>query len=431
MRNNIVHIGADELKYEIRGIIKIAKRLEKAGMTMTWENIGDPIAKGHHIPEWMKHIIKEALEDDLTYGYCPTKGLDETRNFLAEQNNKRGGAQITAENILFFNGLGDAIATVYNYLRKEARVLGPCPAYSTHSSAEAAHAGAPHLTYDLDPYNKWMPDIEDIYNKVKYNPQISGILLINPDNPTGAVYPKEVLEKIVAIAKEFDLFVIADEIYQTTFFNGETFTSLAEVIGDVPAISMKGISKEFPWPGSRCGWIECYNTDKDMTFRRFVQSLDDAKMLEVCATTHPQKTIPKVMKHPEYENYHKERNAFFEKRSNEVFETLNGIDGVVVNRTNGAFYFSVVFEEKKLHEKQKLEVSNEALNIINPELTGSAFDKRFALFLMAQTGICVVPLTGFNCPLPGFRMTLLESDDQKFTWICTTLKKAIEEYLAS
>ena len=431
MRNDIVHIGADELKYEIRGIIDVAKKLENTGLNMTWENIGDPVAKGHHIPEWMKEIIKEELENDLTYAYCPTKGLQDTREFLAKHNNVRGGAQITAEDILFFNGLGDAISTFYNYLRRQVRVLGPAPAYSTHSSAEGAHAGAPHLTYDLDPHNNWMPDLEDIYNKVKYNPQISGVLIINPDNPTGAVYPKEVLDRIVEIAKEFDLFILADEIYQTTYFNGEEFVSLAEVIGDVPGISMKGISKEFPWPGSRCGWIESYNKDKDEIFARFVKTLEDAKMLEVCSTTHPQKTIPKVMQHPEYDNYHKQRNAFFERRSNEVYETLKDIDGLVINRTNGAFYFSVVFENNALNNNQKLDISAEHEVIISPELVGAENDKRFALYLMAHTGICVVPLTGFNCSLQGFRMTLLESDDEKFTWICQQLKEAIQNYLQS
>lgn len=431
MRNNIVHIGADELKYEIRAILKIAHKLEATGIQMTWENIGDPVAKGHTLPSWIKEIIMHELQDDLSFAYCPTKGLDPTRQFLAEKNNKLGGAQITAEDILFFNGIGDAISTFYHYLRRETRVIGPSPAYSTHSSAEAAHAGAPHLTYDLNPNNHWMPDVQDIYNKVKYNPQISGILLINPDNPTGAVYSKELLKEIVTIAKEFDLFVVADEIYMTTTYNGTQHTPLANVIEDVPGISMKGISKEFPWPGARCGWIESYNTDKDTVFARFVKSLEDAKMLEVCSTTLPQKVIPKIMTHPNYENYHKERCLFFEKRANEAYETLKEIKGMLVNRANGAFYFSPIFNDGVLNQNQKLPVSIEAQNILNPHLEGINFDKRFVLYLMASTGICLVPLSEFNSKLQGFRMTLLEADDVKFSDTCQRLKQAIEEYLES
>ncbi len=431
MRNNIVHFGADKLKYEIRGILKIAYQLEKTGIKMIWENIGDPIAKGHKLPDWIKEIIMNELEDDLSFGYCPTKGLDQTREFLAKKNNELGGAQITAEDIIFFNGIGDAISTFYHYLRKSTRVLGPSPAYSTHSSAEAAHARAKHLTYDLDPNNDWMPDIDDIYNKVKYNPLISGILLINPDNPTGAVYPREILEKIVDIAREFDIFLVTDEIYMQTTYNGTKHIALAEVIGDLPAVSMKGISKEFPWPGARCGWIEAYNTEKDNVFARFIQTLEDAKMLEVCSTTLPQKVIPEIMSHTNYESYHVERCKFFEKRANEVADVLGDIDGMVVNRANGAFYFSPIFKNGVLNNKQKLPISAEAQKILERPLKGANPDKRLVFYLMANTGICLVPLSEFNSNLQGFRMTLLEADDQVFTKTCKTLKKAIEQYINS
>ena len=129
-------------------------------------------------------------------------------------------------------------------------------------------------------------------NKIKYNPAISGILIINPDNPTGMVYPRKVLEQIVVLAKKYDLFLISDEVYCNIAHNTKKMATLAEVIGDVPGISLKGISKEFPWPGSRCGWIEIYNKEKDAVFAKYVKSVIDAKMLEVCSTTLPQTVIP-------------------------------------------------------------------------------------------------------------------------------------------
>ena len=107
--------------------------------------------------------------------------------------------EISDDDIVFFNGLGDAVAKIFGFLKREARIIGPSPAYSTHSSAEAAHSGYSHLTYELDPDNGWMPDLEDIENKIKYNDAIAGILIINPDNPTGAVYPRKILEQIVDI----------------------------------------------------------------------------------------------------------------------------------------------------------------------------------------------------------------------------------------
>ncbi len=203
MRNNIVHAGAHELRYEIREIVEIGNKLLDMGMDICWENIGDPVRKGEKIPSWIKDIIKSAVDEDASFAYCPTKGLDETREFLAVLCNKRGQTQITNEDIIFFNGLGDAISKIYGYLRKEARVIGPSPAYSTHSSGEAAHAGEDPLMYKLDPNNNWFPDLKDLRDKVKNNQAISGILVINPNNPAGTVYPSEVMVEIVKIAEEF------------------------------------------------------------------------------------------------------------------------------------------------------------------------------------------------------------------------------------
>ena len=236
MRNNIVHIGAGELTYEIRAIVEIAEKLNKLGIKTNMENIGDPIAKGEKIPLWMKEIVSDLTMQDCSYGYCATKGVLATREFLANQTNQRGKAQITAEDIIFFNGLGDAIQKVYGLLRREARVIGPSPTYSTHSSAEGAHAGQKPITYKLDPANNWYPDIDDLRLSVQYNPAICGILMINPDNPTGAVYPERILKEIIAICKEFDLFLICDEIYHNLCYNGTATKPISDLIGDLPAI---------------------------------------------------------------------------------------------------------------------------------------------------------------------------------------------------
>lgn len=249
MRTDIVHIGAGELTYEIRNIVNVGMKMQKHGVKINWENIGDPIAKGEHIPAWMKDIVSAAAQKDLTYGYSPTKGVLATREFIAEQTNKRGKVQITPEDIIFFNGLGDAISKVFGFLKRTARVLVPSPSYTTHSSAEAAHAGHSPLTYILDPNNHWYPDLEDMEKHVKYNPAVAGILIINPDNPTGAVYPTEILESIVDIAKRYNLFLICDEVYHNLIYNGTSTSPLSDVIGDVPAIAMRGASKEMPWPG--------------------------------------------------------------------------------------------------------------------------------------------------------------------------------------
>ena len=432
MRNNIVSLGADELKYEIREIVAVAKEFGKLGIEINWENIGDPVQKGEKLPDWIKDLIIGTMKDDLTYAYSPTKGLDATREYLAQKANTNGGVKITKEDIIFFNGLGDAISKVYGQLRKEYRVIGPSPAYSTHSSAEASHAGSEYVSYRLDPNNLWYPDLNDLRMKVKYNPSISGILVINPDNPTGAVYPREVLLEIVAIAKEFDLFIVCDEIYINLTYNGKKSVPLADVINGVCGISMQGISKELPWPGARCGWIEVYNADKDPVFAKYIKSIVDDKMLEVCSTTLPQKVIPAVMTDPRYGKHIAHRNAVYEQRSRIAYDLLKDIPGILVNRTNGAFYMTVMFRDNVLKPSQKLAIANSAARERVEQLVkGVALDKRFVYYLLASTGICVVPLTGFNCALQGFRVTLLESDNAKFEWLFRVLRDKISEYLQS
>ena len=122
MRRSIVHEGAGQLTYEIREIVAVARKMEAAGLKVTWENIGDPIQKGEPFPAWMKEILADLVTQDASYGYSDTQGIKPTRQFLSDLVNARGGCQITADDILFFNGLGDAVAKVFGFLRREASV---------------------------------------------------------------------------------------------------------------------------------------------------------------------------------------------------------------------------------------------------------------------------------------------------------------------
>ena len=379
MRRNIVHEGAEQLTYEIREIVTVAKQLEKLGVDITWENIGDPIQKGETMPEWIKDIIAKLVSEDKTYGYVETQGVSETRLFLAEQVNIRNGCQVTMDDIVFFNGLGDAVAKIFGFLKREARIIGPSPAYATHSSAEAAHSGYEHLTYELDADKNWMPDLEDLENKVKYNDSIAGILLINPDNPTGAVYPRKLLERIVDIARRYRLFVICDEIYAHIVFNGSETVHLSEVIGDVPGIALRGISKEYPWPGARCGWIEVFNQDKYPDFKRYIKSIVNAKMLEVCSTSLPQYSIPLVIGDPRYLEHLSRRKAMFEKRAEQAWNAFNGIDGISIVKPKGAFY---VFPSVKKTGMSGLEFANKLLKAKKVAVVpGSAFGENLEDFI--------------------------------------------------
>ncbi len=432
MRRNIVHEGSEQLTYEIREIVSVAHELRKLGTQIIWENIGDPIEKGEKLPQWIKDIIIDLVSSDRTYGYVATQGVPETREFLASRLNRRGGCQISMDDIVFFNGLGDAVGKIFGFLKREARVIGPSPAYSTHSSAEAAHSGYEHLTYDLNPDQNWLPDLDDLENKVRYNDSIAGMLIINPDNPTGTVYPRPFLEQMVDIARRHKIFVICDEIYCDLVYNGANPTHLSDVIGDVPGIAMKGISKEWPWPGSRCGWIEVFNQDKDPTFRTYVKSLVDAKMLEVCSTSLPQFAIPPVMGDARYPEHLAKRNQVFEARAKEAWEALSLIGGVHVTKPQGAFYLPVLFANDILNHRQTLPIADPGTRaFVEERVRGVDVDKRFVYYLLAATGICVVPLTGFYCQRKGFRMTLLETDDDRRRQTLDTLAQSITQYISS
>ena len=430
MRKKLLSEGSKEFKYEIREIVKKANQLKALGLTIHWENIGDPIEKKCQIPVWIKDIMAGLVQQNSSYGYCPSKGNLATREFLCKKTNALGGAQIAPEDILFFNGLGDAISTTYQLLDMTSRVIGPSPAYSTHSSAEAAHANTEPITYRLDPANHWYPDLEELENKVKYNPNIAGILIINPDNPTGMVYPLESLKKIIEIAKKYRLFVISDEIYNKIVYNGARSYALAEYIEDVPGIAMKGLSKEVPWPGSRCGWMEFYNKDKDSEFAAFCSALDNAKMIEVCSTTLPQLALPVILGDGRYETHRANLNEQIGRRSALINKILGEVPELMFNPTYGAFYNSIIFRDGVLNNKQTLPIENPKIKAkIEEWCQGVNPDYRFVYYLLGATGICVVPMSSFCSELLGFRITILEEDEEELVKVFTSLRDAIKSYV--
>jgi aspartate/methionine/tyrosine aminotransferase len=452
MRRNIVHPGAGKLKYEIREIVAFARELDRWNIPITWENIGDPVKKGEPVAEWIKDIVREKAGEDNSYAYSETEGAREAREFLADRVNRRekiffpgkngteGGpdpALINPEDVLFFNGLGDAVAKVFGFLRREARVLGPSPAYSTLSSAEAAHSGYEHLTYRLDPQKNWMPDMEDVELKVKYNDSVAGILLINPDNPTGAVYPVEVLREFVRIARTYGLFIICDETYANIIFGGARTAALSQIIADVPGLALRSLSKEVPWPGARCGWAEVYNRKVDHRFDLYIRSLVDAKRLEVCSTSLPQLCIPAVMGDSRYAGHLARRALMFEKRAEEAAVAFTGIPGLSLMKPRGALYATAVFDPAVMKDEKQakarfLPVSDPSLGeFIKEKIAGVAPDKGFVYWLLASTGICVVPLSGFASDLPGFRFTLLEHNDEKRRQIYKIMAESAKKYLGS
>lgn len=430
MRTDIVIEGANRLEYEIRHIVEDAYRIRDTGVEIIWENIGDPIQMGESVEPWIKEIVHGLLDNDKAWAYCHSRGLLESREFLADQVNQRGGAQVNASDILFVNGIADAVDKIYDLIRKDARVIMPSPSYPTHISNESKRGRYDDITFPLDPKNNWRPDLEELRNRIKYNPQVVGIAFVNPDNPTGVVYTREELEEIVKIADEYGLLIICDEIYAHININKPVH--LSEVIGDVPGIALRGISKEYPWPGARCGWLEILNARKKPDFARYIKAIVDSKMMEVCSTTLPQMSIPKVISDPRYRPHLRRRAEMFYQRAQEAYAAFKDIPGLIVNPTQGAFYCSPVFDKGVLNNKQTLPIANAATRSLVEEMVkGVNSDKRFVYYLMGATGICVTPLSGFHTQLEGFRITLLRHNDEQRRQTLGRIAESIRTYIAS
>ena len=426
MRQNILRADSALLSYPIREVVVIGKELEKLGkFSMIWENIGDPVAAGEKVPSWMHDIVQEQVATDQSFAYTDTKGAIQAREYVLENfSNKK---KCTVDDILFFNGLGEAINKIMGNLPKEARVLVPSPTYPSHATAESMHAGCSFISYELDPDNEWEPNVDEIENKVKFNDHVVAILVINPNNPTGSVYKRETLQKIVAIAKKYNCFLIFDEIYHHMTFAGIQSTLLHEIIGDTPGISMKGISKDVPWPGSRCGWIEVYNSDKDADFKGFIDIVLLTKMLEVCSTTLPQIVLPHLYEHPKFQPYLQARSEKYQRRAEEACEYFASLPQVRVNKPKGVFY--LVVELLDLPHRTLESVNKDVrLYLDQLELASIPADFQFAYELMGAEGVCVVPLTGFSSDVTGFRMTLLQEDDAIFNQTLKKIARAIKGY---
>ncbi len=187
VRKNLIKPGDEHLRYEIREIVEIANEIVKMGVPMIWENIGDPVAKGEQIPAWMKGVVEDAVKQDRVYAYSPTKGDLLARRFVIDHFSD--ASICSEEDVIFFNGLGDAINKLFSTLPASARVIGPNPTYPSHATAEAIHHGGSHITYPLQLDNGGRIDLVELERQVVGNPDIVGILVINPNNPLGVANP--------------------------------------------------------------------------------------------------------------------------------------------------------------------------------------------------------------------------------------------------
>ncbi len=440
MRKNPFNPKVNLLKYEIREIVDFVQKIQELDPTLQIENenIGDPIAKGWPVPPFLKDLIRDeiAKPGDKVFGYTHSRGHIETRKWIVEYSKRFSpNSELDYENVLITSGLGAGISAAYHVLSEGSRIIQPTPSYPTHASMESYAAGSAPILYNLDPEKDWMPDIAHLDSQLTANPDVVGILMIQPNNPTGAIYSAETIEEIVKLAEKHKVFIISDEIYFRMVYNGYKFPQITEIAKNrVPLIVMRGLSKDVPWPGARCGWLEFHNTHLDPDFKMYCDSVKKRVLMEVCSVTLPQVIMPKIYEHPEFEAWISEYLKKLEDNSNKISEILKAVKGLRVNKTNGAFYMMPIFEEGILKATQTLPIANEKVRaFVEAECAkpGIALDKRFCYYLVASTGICVVPATGFFSPYNGFRITTLTRDPAKRDEIYKKLVSAIETYLGS
>jgi len=424
----LTHHTAKDYAYPIREIVDIANSISPyVSVPIRWENIGDPVSRGHTMPKWMLDVIRDTLPEAT--GYCPTRGVEHTREFLAGQHNLESGPSIQAKDILFFNGLGDAIASLMSVLSPEIRMIVPEPGYPSYSTLEALRCDKACISYGLDNAYDWQINLDELEKKLKLHPEIRLLLLLQPSNPLGTLMSFNTMQSLAEIAKKYSLIVISDEIYREHVFEPQEFVSWQAVAGNLPSILLKGISKNLPWPGARCGWMEFLNCQFSEELCELQKVLEKKKMLEVCATTLPQLVIPKLFSDLRLKPWYEESNRFYASRQHQVQIVLQEVLGVQVVKARAAFYTSVLIPSIPACYAEKPPFDSQINTILEKNWINASYDTRFCLWLLVETGICLVPLSSFGGSLQGFRMTVLQRDETKFEKLLLDIQAGLKRIL--
>ncbi|MEE9541254.1 MAG: aminotransferase class I/II-fold pyridoxal phosphate-dependent enzyme, partial [Candidatus Thorarchaeota archaeon] len=346
-------------------------RYEKAnGRTPLYLNIGDPIKYDWKTPEFMIDAFYEALRDG-TNGYAPSEGLDELKHAAAEKEKRVNGLDIDPSRVLVTNGVSEAIQFLAGALvSKGSEFLLPGPAYPPYIAYTGYFGGVP-ITYRTVEEEGWSPDVDDLRSKI--NEKTVGILVINPNNPVGAVYDHKVLKEIADIAGEHNLPLISDEIYdQLTFDKAQT--PMVKAAGDVPVVGFNGVSKVYLAPGWRVGYVYFHDNDGEL------EPLRDAMVrqarIRICTNAPAQMATAAALRSDG--SHLKGVMRRLRDRRDLIATRLNSIDSISTTIPDAAFYIM-----------PKIDLMNRWRN-----------DTEFVLDVLSETGVVFVPGSGF-CPTYG------------------------------
>ncbi len=320
-----------KLTYAIREFVPLAKKLEREGRKIIYLNIGDPLKYDFQVPKRLINALTKASEEGYNY-YSLSEGIPELREAIAEKEKGVKGVDIEAEDVIITHGVSEAINFVIaSLIQKGNEALIPNPTYPLYMNYVEYYDGKP-VYYDCKEEKGWQPDLDDLKKKISEKTKF--ILIINPNNPTGALYDEKTIKEVLEIAAENNLPVISDEIYDRLVLDGK-FKSTASLTNEVPVIGLNGFSKTFLMTGWRLGYIyvrDPQNTIKEELMKAFV-SLSRNRL---CASTPIQKAAVAGLKGPQ--NHIKEMVNKLKERRNYVYERINEIEGLSSTEPKAAFY---------------------------------------------------------------------------------------------
>ncbi len=375
----------DNVCYDIRGpVMDEAARMEAQGEKILKLNIGNPAYFGFRAPDNILAMMENNL--DSTEGYSDSKGLIRAREAIVRYCRKKNIPDVTVNDVYTGNGVSELITmSMQGLLDNGDEILVPAPDYPLWT-ASVTLAGGTAVHYICDEKSDWYPDIEDIERKI--TSKTKGIVVINPNNPTGMLYPKEVLERIVDVARRHELILFADEIYDRLVMDGKEHVALASLAPDLLTLCFNGLSKSHLIAGYRCGWM-CLAGDKSKA-KGYIEGLNLLSSMRLCSNVPAQSVIPTALDDVNAaEEIILPGGRIYEQREC-IWKRLNEIPGISAVKPDAAFYVFPKMDER--------------FNIKD--------DEKFALDFLKEQKILITHGGGFHWETPDhFRVVYLPELD--------------------
>ena len=377
----------DNVCYDIRGpVLKQALKLEEEGQRILKLNIGNPAQFGFEAPE---EVLIDVIKNfPNSQGYCDSKGLFSARKAVMQHYQAKGLLSLDTDDIYIGNGVSELIVmAMQGLLNNGDELLVPAPDYPLWTAA-ANLSGGKAVHYICDEESDWFPDIDDIKSKI--TSRTKGIVLINPNNPTGAVYSKELLEQIVELARQHNLIVFSDEIYSKIVYDDAVHIPLATLADDILIVTFDGLSKAYRVCGFRVGWMMISGAKKQA--RDYISGIEILASMRLCANVPMQHAIQTSLGGYQSINELIVPGGRLYDQTQTAWKLLNDIPGISCAKPNGALYLFPKLDQKRFNIKD---------------------DQRFAMDLLMEEKILIVQGTGFNWHKPDhFRIVCLPRVDE-------------------